>query len=54
MEYRGVKLQPWRQNGTCDLREGLGLRWTGVAGNWECEIERVDPGSRELRNLCRI
>ena len=42
MECRAAKLQLWRQNGSYDLREGLGFGWREVAGDWECEIERVE------------
>lgn len=43
MERRGVKLQPWRQNESCDLREELELGWRVVAGDLECGSERAHP-----------
>lgn len=43
VECKGVKLQPWRQNGNCDLREGLGLGRREVYGDWESGSERADP-----------
>ena len=42
MECRAAKLQLWRQNGSYDLREGLGFGSREVAGDWECEIERAE------------
>ena len=43
MECRGAKLQLWRQSGSNDLQEGLGLGWTEAAGWSKCGNETVDP-----------
>ena len=43
VQRRGVKLQPWRQNESCDLREDLGLGWRGSADDLECGSERAHP-----------
>ena len=43
MEYSAVKLQMWRQNENCDLREGPGLGRREVADDWKCGIGGVDP-----------
>lgn len=43
VERRVVKLQPWRQRGSCDLREDLGLGWRGSADDWGCGSERAHP-----------
>ena len=43
VECKDAQLKLSRQNGNCDLREGSGLGWREMAGDWECGIEKVDP-----------
>ena len=43
VECKGAKLKLSQQNGDCDLREGSGLGWKEVAGDWECGTEKVGP-----------
>ena len=43
VEYRAVKLQPWRPIGNCSLQGGSRLAWKWVAGTWEHGIERAGP-----------